>query len=65
MDAASQLREAIGLLTSRQVAQRLNLSVWAVRRLVAAGHLPAVRFGPRGHLRFRSEEVERLIAGER
>lgn len=34
------------LLTIREVAEALSMSTRHVRRLVASGELPAVRFGP-------------------
>lgn len=48
------------LLTPDQVAERLAVSARTVRRLAAAGELPAVRIGPR-LLRFDPERVERRI----
>lgn len=44
-----------------EVAEKLALSPRRVRELAAAGVLPATQLTPRGHLRFRREDVERLL----
>lgn len=49
------------LLNTLEVARRFKLSPAHVRRLHARGDLPAVRFSPGGHLRFRAEDVEAVI----
>jgi len=50
------------LLTAKEVATVLRLTPKRVRELVAAGTLEAVRIGPRGRLRFRSGDIDRLLA---
>jgi len=52
------------LLTSGQVAEILGVSRERVQILARQGTLTPIRFGPKGRLRFRVEDVERLIAGE-
>jgi excisionase family DNA binding protein len=64
MEPSEQLQHVLRLLNTEQVAQRLGVSRFCVRRLAASGQLRAIRFGCRGHLRFPVEEVERLIGGE-
>lgn len=52
------------LLSTRTVAAMLGVSAWRVRALVKEGVLEPVRLGgEHGKLRFRVEDVERLIAG--
>jgi excisionase family DNA binding protein len=53
------------LLRGSEVALMLGVALPRVRRLVREGKLEAVRMGNRGWHRFRVEDVERLIAGER
>jgi excisionase family DNA binding protein len=48
------------LLTTREVAERLSVTVWTVRSLADGGALPVVRFTPTSRMRFRVEDVERL-----
>ena len=48
------------LVKVAEAAKRLGTSPDTVRRLVKLGELPVVRFGQHGHLRFRSEDIERL-----
>lgn len=52
--------DAAGLLTIRDVANRLSVSLATVRRLIEAGELPRVRVG--GSVRFETLDVEALIA---
>jgi DNA-binding transcriptional MerR regulator len=53
------------LLATKEVARALGCSVKTVRQtLVANGVLTPIRLSPQGYLRFRSEDVERLISGE-
>jgi len=47
------------LLTVREVAAKLSVSVETVRRLVRVGHLKQTRIG--GSVRFRPEDVLELI----
>jgi excisionase family DNA binding protein len=50
------------LLTPVAVAERLNVSLRSVRRMIADGRLPVVRIG---HLvRVRPEAVEAMIEGK-
>jgi excisionase family DNA binding protein len=49
------------LLGTNETATRLGVSVETLRRLVAAGSLPVVRFGPRSHLRFDPEDVSAFL----
>jgi len=50
------------LLTAAEIAERLNISLRSVRRMLADGSLPFVRIG---HLvRVRPEALEALIEGE-
>ena len=51
---------ATSLLTDRQVAERLSVSVRTVREYRYEGALPAVRLGYRT-VRVRSGDVDRLI----
>ena len=53
------------LLTSREAADRLGVSVFTVRILAKSGDLPAIRFGERGLLRFRVDDVEALLQPRR
>ena len=53
------------LLRGSEVALMLGIALPRVRGLVREGKLEAVRIGDRGWHRFRVEDVERLIAGER
>lgn len=48
------------MLTTEQVARRLNVNAETIRRWAAAGKLAAVTL-PSGRLRFRPEVVEELI----
>jgi excisionase family DNA binding protein len=49
------------LLDASATAERLGVSVETLRRLVSAGSIPVVRFGPRGHLRFDADDVQDFI----
>lgn len=51
------------LLTAEDVAKRLNVHTETVRRWTRDGKLPAVRL-PNRAVRFRSEDVEALLAGD-
>jgi excisionase family DNA binding protein len=53
------------LLTTRETAERLSVSVFTVRHLANFGALPTVRFTPTSRSRFRSEDVERLAESRR
>jgi excisionase family DNA binding protein len=48
------------LLTTAEVADKLNLSTWTVRKLVQTGRLPWVRLTA-GKLLFDQEQVESAI----
>jgi len=56
--------DTTALLSPAQVATRLGLSTKSVRRLAAAGTLPAVRLSERV-VRFEPEAVEAFIASRR
>lgn len=62
MEAATDLAP---LLSAKEVARILGCDPAMVRILVAEGCLKLVRLGPRGWHRFRREDVEALIAGEK
>lgn len=49
----------MGLLTINDVADRLSVSAWTVRRLIEDGSIRASKI--RGQLRFREEDVELYI----
>jgi excisionase family DNA binding protein len=53
-----------GLLTLRDVADRLCLARGTVYALVHAGKLPAVKLGdgPKAHIRVRPEDLERYVS---
>jgi excisionase family DNA binding protein len=53
------------LMLASEVARMLGVRTETVRQLVATRELPSVRLGEQGWHRFRREDVERLIAGER
>jgi excisionase family DNA binding protein len=53
------------LLRAKEVAQMLGVDSSRVRELVASGDLPSVRLGAQGWHRFRREDVEALIEGNR
>jgi excisionase family DNA binding protein len=50
------------LLRPFEAQEALGISDSTLRRLVRAGHLPAVRIRPGARPRFRLEDVERLLA---
>jgi Helix-turn-helix domain len=52
------------LLLANEVAAVLRCTPRRVRQLTADGVLNPIRLSPQGHLRFRAEDIERLIAGE-
>jgi excisionase family DNA binding protein len=56
------IAEKRNLMTTAEVAAELRVSPDTVRRL-ERGALPSVRFTARSRLRFRSDDVERLIEG--
>jgi excisionase family DNA binding protein len=49
------------LMRATEAAERLNVSVWSVRRLVKRGVLTPVRLHPTAPFRFEPEDVEALI----
>jgi excisionase family DNA binding protein len=53
------------LLRAKEVAHILSVDPSRVRELVANGDLPSVRLGAQGWHRFRLEDVEALIAGQK
>jgi DNA-binding transcriptional MerR regulator len=52
------------LLKTREVGEMIGISPKRVRRLSQLGVLKPVRLVPSGDLRFRVEDVERLIRGQ-
>ena len=53
------------LLSIREAAELLSVHLATLRRWEASGLIEAVRVGPRGHRRFRVEDVDALIEGAR
>jgi excisionase family DNA binding protein len=53
------------LLTTREVAERLSVSIFTVRNLAEFGALPVVRFTPTSRMRFRAEDVESFVESRR
>jgi excisionase family DNA binding protein len=53
-------REPGRYLTVREAARELRMSVSTVWRWIAAGRLPAYRFGPK-EVRIRAQDLERVI----
>ena len=50
------------LATGRRLRDRLSVSVTELRRMIERGDLKPIRLGgPRGHLRFRVDEVAALV----
>jgi excisionase family DNA binding protein len=52
------------LLTTKDVAQRLDVCAQTVRRLVQRGRLPVVAYSPR-NFRFHSADVDDFLRGQR
>lgn len=48
-----------------EAARRLGVSVWTVRNLAESRRIPHVRFGPRGHYRFRTEDLDAFLEASR
>ena len=46
------------LMTTKEVADLLNVNIFTVRRLVAKGSLRAIRISTRGDLRFSRHDVD-------
>ena len=57
---------SLPLLTVREAAERLRLSLAAVYQMIRSGRLLAIRLGPRrGAIRIRTEDIEQCLeAGE-
>ena len=51
------------MLTVRQVASRVGLSEWAIRRAIHDGELPAYK--PRGQIRVQTADLEDWLHGTR
>jgi excisionase family DNA binding protein len=49
------------LLGIREVAELFGVDITTVRRWEQAGHLRAVRVGPRGHRHFRQSDLDQLL----
>jgi excisionase family DNA binding protein len=60
LERITRARAISRLLTVAEVADRLNLCRWTVRKLAADGRLPAVRLVP-GKLLFREADVEEAL----
>lgn len=52
------------MLTAKEAADRLGVSVRQLDRYVAEGLIAARRPTPRGHRRFNETEVDALLRGE-
>ncbi len=50
------------MLTTSEVARKLNLHVNTIRRWSNLGIITAYRIGPRGDRRFKIQDVERLLS---
>jgi excisionase family DNA binding protein len=50
------------LMTTREVAEALRMSPGRVADFARAGHIPAIRIGERGELRFRTDDIARLVS---
>ncbi|HAS04901.1 MAG TPA: DNA-binding protein [Dehalococcoidia bacterium] len=50
------------MLTTSEVARKLNLHVNTIRRWSNQGIITAYRIGPRGDRRFKIQDVERLLS---
>jgi excisionase family DNA binding protein len=48
-------------LSTREVASEMGISPDRVRQLAAQGILPAIQWTARGRLRFRAEDVARVL----
>ena len=59
--AVTDLTEQRPLMPTERVAELLGCSPDTVRRFVREGRLPAVQFGRFAPLRFRPEDVEKLL----
>ena len=53
------------LVPTTEAAKVLGVHPDTVRRAARAGLIRPVRLGRRGNLRFRLEDIERIVAGER
>ena len=54
-----------GMLTIQEVARLLHVHSNTLRRWTDQGLIKAYRIGPRGDRRFRAEDVEGLLLGEK
>ena len=52
-------------MTTREVAERMSVSIFTVSLLAAHGALPTVRFTPTSRMRFRTEDVESFLESRR
>jgi excisionase family DNA binding protein len=59
-------QEDANLLTVRQVAERLQVSLWTAYRKVESGEIPAVKLGTgkRSPIRVDADELERWLYKE-
>ena len=51
------------LLSAREVAEMLNVSIWSVQIWARTGKILTLRL-PGGNLRFRREDVEKMLQRE-
>lgn len=51
------------VITTAEAARALRVGVREIRQLVAAGHLPAARLGPRRVIRIRRDALVALLSG--
>ena len=52
----------MGLITKKEAAERLSVSVRTLEGLIARGQLPAYKIGPKS-VRLRPEDLEAYLAG--
>ena len=53
------------MLTTSEVARKLNVHINTIRRWSNKGILKAYRIGPRGDRRFKKRDIEKLILEEK
>jgi PTS system nitrogen regulatory IIA component len=59
------MEATMNLMTIKEVAEAVKVSVSTVRRWVRDGLVPAYKVGSKGQLRFRLEEIEQFVAKQR
>ena len=60
---ARNLDDLPAVITTAEAARALRVGVREIRELVAAGHLPAARLGPRRMIRIRRDALVALLSG--